>query len=69
MDQEEIVLANILLDIFAVILALIPITYLANGERYKRRINLFFMGAAISNIAMIIGDLADWMLQSPHEPW
>lgn len=69
MDQEEIVLANILLDIFAVILALIPITYLANSERYKRRINLFFMGAAISNIAMIIGDLADWMLQSPHEPW
>lgn len=32
MNQGEIVLANILLDIFAVILALIPITYLANGK-------------------------------------
>lgn len=69
MNADQIAVTNILLDTFAVILALIPMTYLVNGGRYKHLINQYFLGIAIANIVMIIGDLADWMIQSPTEPW
>ena len=68
MNADQIAVTNILLDTFAVILALIPMTYLVNGGRYKHLINQYFLGIAIANIVMIIGDLADWMIQSPTEP-
>lgn len=71
MDLElaQMITANVSLDVFSIILTLIPIVYLLSGERYKQRINLYFLGVAVSNIFMIIGDLSDWLLQRPAYPW
>ena len=69
MKMEMLVLSNISLDLFDIILSLIPIVYVLSGKRYQQQINRYFLGIAVSNICMIIGDLADWLLQKPVEPW
>lgn len=69
MNIEHMITANIALDMFAIILTFIPIVYLFSGQRYKRRLNLYFLGVSISNIFMILGDLTDWLFQHPSEPW
>ena len=63
--MEQMLAANIALDSFGIILSLIPIVYLVNGGRYKEKLNRFFLGVCISNLFMIVGDLADWVLHSP----
>ena len=67
--MDQMVTANIALDIFSIVLSLIPVVYLISNRRLKYRLNQFFLGVAVSNIFMIIGDLADWLLQSTAEPW
>ena len=63
--MEQMLAANIALDSFGIILSLIPIVYLVSGGRYKEKLNRFFLGVCISNLFMIVGDLADWVLHSP----
>ena len=53
--------ANITLDIFCIILSIQPIVYLVSNHRYRQKLNQFFLGACISNIFMIAGDLPDWI--------
>lgn len=53
--------ANIALDIFCMILSTLPIFYLVSNYRYRQKLNQFFLGACISNIVMIAGDLPDWI--------
>ena len=53
--------ANIALDIFCMILSTLPIFYLVSNHRYRQKLNQFFLGACISNIVMIAGDLPDWI--------
>ena len=61
--------ANILLDVFSIVLTFIPIIYLLSGRRYKQQINLYFLGVAVSNFFMILGDLSDWSFQNPAQLW
>lgn len=55
--------ANISLGIFSIILSLIPVVYTLNNQRYRQRLNQYFLGISISNILMILGDLSDWTFQ------
>lgn len=57
------VTANIMLDIFAIVLSFIPVVYTLNDKRYRQRLNQCFLGISIANIFMILGDLADWTFQ------
>ena len=68
-ELERMITANIALDFVSIILTLIPIAYLLSGKRYKQQLNLYFLGVAVSNIFMIIGDLSDWSFQSPAGQW
>lgn len=65
---DQMVLANIMLDIFAIVLSLIPVVYTLNDQRYRQRLNQYFLGVSVSNIFMIAGDLADWLLQEIATP-
>lgn len=69
LDLKQMITANIALDLCSIILTLIPIAYLLSGKRYKQRLNLYFLGVAVSNIFMVVGDLSDWCLQTPAEQW
>lgn len=62
------VTANIVLEILGIILSLIPIIYLLSNQRYRQKLNLYFLGVAFSNAFMIIGDLAGWFIQDASEP-
>ena len=66
--MENMTIANIALDIFCMILSLIPIVYLANDRRYQQKLNQYFLGISIANAFMIIGDLADWCIREASEP-
>ncbi len=65
--MNEMITANIALDILGIILSLIPIVYIVSNHRYKQKLNLSFLGMAVSNILMITGDLADWLIQDASE--
>lgn len=65
---DQMVLANIMLDIFAIVLSLIPVVYTLNDQRYHQRLNQYFLGVSVSNIFMIAGDLADWLLREIATP-
>lgn len=58
---DYLIYANIALDIFCIILSTLPIFYLVSNHRYRQKLNQFFLGACISNIVMIAGDLPDWI--------
>lgn len=62
------VTANIMLDIFGIVLSFIPVVYTLNNQRYRQRLSQYFLGVSISNVFMIMGDLPDWMLQEIHTP-
>lgn len=59
--MDDLRYANIALDLFCIVLSILPIVYLISNHRYRQRLNLFFLGACISNIFMIAGDLPDWI--------
>ena len=59
--MDKLRYANIVLDIFCIILSILPIVYLVGNHRYRQKLNQFFLGACISNIFMIVGDLLDWI--------
>lgn len=59
--MDKLRYANIALDIFCIILSILPIVYLVSDQRYRQKLNQFFLGACISNIFMIAGDLPDWI--------
>lgn len=69
MDLNQMRIANIALDIFSIILSLIPVVYLLSSQRYGQKLNRYFLGISVSNIFMIIGDLADWLIRHPAETW
>lgn len=66
--MSQMVTANIALDIVSIVLSLIPVAYLLGNHRYRERSNQYFLGVSISNIFMILGDLADWTIQDTSEP-
>lgn len=66
--HNQMIVHNALLDIFAAIMTMIPIAYLASNERWRHRSNQFFLGIAASNIVMIACDMLYWMLLSPVTP-
>ena len=68
MEKRAMITANIALDILGIILSLIPIVYLISNHRYQQKLNQYFLGVAVSNIFMIVGDLADWLIQDAAEP-
>ena len=59
--MDKLRYANIVLDIFCIILSILPIVYLVGNHRYRQKLNQFFLGACISNTVMIAGDLPDWI--------
>lgn len=67
--MEQMVTANIALDIFSIVLSLIPVAYLLSNRRYRQRLNQYFLGVSVSNIFMILGDLADWVMQGTLQPY
>ena len=62
---ERMLIANVSLDIFSIMLSLIPVVYLLNTYRYRQQMNGAFLGLCFSNILMIIGDLSDWLIAHP----
>lgn len=66
--MDQMVTANIALDIFSIVLSLVPVVYLLSSQRYKQRMNQYFLGICLSNIFMIIGDLSDWCIQDASSP-
>ena len=60
--MDELRYANIALDIFSIILSVLPIVYLVSNHQYRQKLNLYFLGVCISNIFMIGGDLPDWLM-------
>lgn len=69
LKAEQMITANIALDMFSIILTLIPTIYLLSDKRYRQSLNQYFLGVSISNILMIMGDLSDWLLQSTASRW
>lgn len=69
LELRQMITANIALDLCSIILTLIPIAYLLSSRRYKQRLNLYFLGVAVSNIFMVTGDLSDWCFQNPSGQW
>lgn len=67
--MNEMIKANVALDILGIILSLIPIAYILGDRRYKQKSNRYFFGVALSNIFMIAGDLADWLIKDTSEPY
>ena len=65
--MDELRYANIALDIFSIVLSVLPIVYLISNHRYRQKLNLYFLGVCISNILMIGGDLPDWLLPTASE--
>lgn len=61
--MEQMIIANISLDILALLISMIPVVYLLNNQRFREKINLYFAGIGISNVFMIIGDLSDWLMR------
>ena len=60
--------ANIVLDVFCVVLSILPIVYLLSNKRYRKRLNQCFLGVCVSNIFMILGDIPDWIFPTVTEP-
>ena len=54
-ETKQMLTANIVLDVYCIILAMIPIIYLLGGKRYRQRLNLYFLGIAVSNVCMTFG--------------
>ena len=67
--MNQMIAANIALDIFGMILSCIPIVYLLGGGRFRHTLNRSFLGVCISNLFMTAGDLGDWLWQAPAERW
>ena len=67
--MDNFLIANIALDLFCLILSLIPIIYLGNDYRWHQKLNLYFMGISVSNGLMIIGDLGDWCFREITTPF
>lgn len=65
--MDELIYANITLDIFSIVLSVLPIVYLISNHRYRQKLNQYFLGVCISNILMIAGDLPDWLLPTAAE--
>ena len=65
--MDELIYANIRLDIFSIVLSVLPIVYLISNHRYRQKLNQYFLGVCISNILMIAGDLPDWLLPTAAE--
>lgn len=55
--MDQMIIANVALDIFCILLCLMPILYLTSAHRYKIKLNQYFMGLCISNALMILGDI------------
>lgn len=53
--MDELRYANIALDIFSIILSVLPIVYLVSNHRYRQKLNQYFLSICISNIFMIGG--------------
>lgn len=56
--MEKMIIANIALGVFNIFLSFIPIVYLLDGRRYSQWLNRYFWGIVISNLCMVISDLA-----------
>ena len=61
--MDQMIIANVALDIFCILLCLMPILYLTSAHRYKIKLNQYFMGLCISNALMILGDIGDWAIR------
>lgn len=67
--SERMLIANIALDVCSIVLTLISLAYLLSDGRYRQRLNFYFLGIAVSNIFMIIGDFSDWLFLNVEERW
>ena len=67
--MDQLRYTNIALDIFCILLSILPIVYLVSNCRYRQKLNQFFLGACISNIFMIVGDLPDWIFPTAASVW
>lgn len=61
--MEKMITANIALDIFSIVLSLIPVAFLSSNHRYKQTLNQYFLCICLSNVLMIFGDLSDWAMR------
>ena len=50
--------ANIALDWFCLVLSILPVVYLVSNQRYREKLNQYFLGACLSNMVMTLGGFA-----------
>lgn len=68
MQVEKMLITNIILDIFCIFLCLMPTIYLVSAQRYKKKLNRYFMWICITNAVMILGDISDWAIRDASKP-
>ena len=61
--------ANIALDWFCLVLSFLPVVYLVSNQRYREKLNQYFLGACLSNMVMTLGDLPDWYFPTVNAYW
>lgn len=61
--------ANIALDWFCLVLSFLPVVYLVSNQRYREKLNQYFLGACLSNMVMTLGDLPDWFFPTVNAYW
>ncbi|MDO4273654.1 MAG: histidine kinase [Eubacteriales bacterium] len=60
---------NVTLDIFSIIICLIPVLYLMIGNRQRIRLNRLYIYMSLFNIGMLLGDVANWTCEGYRYPW
>lgn len=64
--MDRMITANIALDVFSIILALIPTIFFLNIGKSRSKLQLYFWAMSLSNVAVSVGDITDWLFQIPQ---
>lgn len=64
--MKQVLIANILLNIFSLVLSFMPVIYTLNNQRYQQLLNQYLLGISISNILMTLGNLSNCTFRAVH---
>lgn len=60
---------NVALDLYNSIICLILILYLCMDERWRERLNRYFIYMCVANIGMLLSDITNWQCEGLDKPW
>lgn len=62
-------LINVAMDLYSSLICIILVTYLYVKSKKGDKVNIYFMSMCISNLGMLLGDIANWTCEGFAEPW